>query len=139
MWLSAASHLASLPASVVLPAPWRPASMMTVGGGLGELEAALLAAEDRDELLVDDLHDLLRRVERLVDLVAQGALAHPAGELLDHVEVDVGVEQGATNLADGAVDIRRAELALAAKVLEGVREAIGEVSKGGHGSSSLIC
>ena len=28
------------------------------------------------------------------------------GELLDHVERDVGVEQGAADLADGAVDIR---------------------------------
>ncbi len=31
---SFASHLPSLPARVVLPAPWRPASMMTVGGFL---------------------------------------------------------------------------------------------------------
>ena len=43
---------------------------------LRELEATLLAAEDRDELLVDDLHDLLGRVQRLVDLVAERALAH---------------------------------------------------------------
>ena len=45
---------------------------------LRELEAALLAAEDAHELLVDDLHDLLRGVERLVDLVAEGAFAHGA-------------------------------------------------------------
>ena len=32
VWPSFTSHFASLPASVVLPAPWRPASMMTVGG-----------------------------------------------------------------------------------------------------------
>ncbi len=32
VWPSFLSHLPSLPASVVLPAPWRPASMMTVGG-----------------------------------------------------------------------------------------------------------
>ena len=59
----------------------------------------------RDELLVDDLHDLLRRVQRLVDLVAERALAHLGGELLDDLERDVGVEQGATDLAHGAVDI----------------------------------
>ena len=104
---------------------------------LGELEAALLAAEDRDELLVDDLHDLLGRVQRLDDLVAEGALAHLAGEVLDDVEGDVGVEQGATDLADGAVDIRGAELALAAEVLEGLGEAVGEISKSGHGGIQL--
>ena len=38
---------ASLPASVVLPEPCRPASMITVGGVLGELEPPGLAAEDR--------------------------------------------------------------------------------------------
>ena len=56
---------------------------------------------------------------------------------LTTVEGDVGVEQGAADLADGAVDIRGGELALAAQVLEGLREAVGEVSEGGHGGTSL--
>ncbi len=42
--------------------------MMTVGGVLAKREAAGLAAEDLDQLVVDDLHDLLRRVQRLGDL-----------------------------------------------------------------------
>ena len=104
---------------------------------LGELEPALLAAEDRDQLVVDDLHDLLGRVERLVDLVAEGALAHLAGEVLDDLEGDVGVEQGAADLADGSVDVRGGELALAAQVAEGRGEAIREGSEGGHGDASL--
>ena len=37
---------------------------------LGELQPPGLAAEDRDEFLVDDLDDLLRRVQRLRDLFA---------------------------------------------------------------------
>ena len=108
---------------------------------LGELEAALpvaeLAAEDRDELVVDDLHDLLCRVERPRDLVAECTLAHSAGELFDHFERDVGIEQCPANFAHGAVDIRGAELALAAKVLERIDQAVGEVSKSSHGASSL--
>ena len=104
---------------------------------LRELQAALLPAEDRDELLVDDLHDLLRRVERLVDLVAERALAHLRGELLDDGQRDVGVEQGATDLADGAVDVRGRELALGAEVAEGLGEPIGEGAEGCHDPPSL--
>src|SRR5690606_14007337 len=36
VWPWSLSHFASLPARVVLPAPWRPASMMTVGGRLAK-------------------------------------------------------------------------------------------------------
>ena len=52
-------------------------------------------------------------------------------------ERDVGVEQGAPDLADGAVDIRRTELALGAEVLEGLGETVGEIPKCGHGLDSL--
>jgi hypothetical protein len=48
--------------------------MMTVGGSW-RTAAGAAAAEDRDELFVDDLHDLLRGVERPVDLVAERARA----------------------------------------------------------------
>src|SRR5690606_9002436 len=104
---------------------------------LGELDAPCLTAEDGDELVVDDLHDLLRRVERLRHFVAEGALAHLAGELLDDLERDVRVEGRTPDFANGAVDVGRAELALAAEVLERVGEAIGEVAKCCHGEASL--
>ena len=44
--------------------------MMTVGRVLGVADATRLAAEDRDELVVDDLDDLLGGVERLAHLGA---------------------------------------------------------------------
>ena len=47
--------------------------MITVGGYLGEPQPPGLAAEDRDQFLVDDLDDLLRRVQRLGDLGAADA------------------------------------------------------------------
>ncbi len=105
---------------------------------LRELEPALLPAEDADQLVIDDLHDLLRGVQRLVDLVAEGAIAHLAGELLDDLERDVGVEQGATDLADGSVDIRGRELALGAEIAEGRGETIRERAECCHGAPSLI-
>ena len=60
------------------PAPCRPASMITVGGRLGELQPPGLAAEHGDQLVVDDLDDLLGRVQRLRDLGRQRALADRA-------------------------------------------------------------
>ena len=104
---------------------------------LRELQPALLAAEDRDELLVDDLHHLLRGIERLADLVAERTLAHLRRELLDDGERDVRVQQGATDLADGSVDVRGRELALGAEVAEGLGETIGERAEGCHSPPSL--
>ena len=72
---------------------------------LGEADRARLPAEDRDELLLHDLDDLLGGVERLADLGAEGALAHRAGEPLDDGQRDVGVEQGEADVADRRVDV----------------------------------
>ena len=59
---------ASLPASVVSP-PWRPASMITVAA-VSRGAAGGSRAEDVDQLFVNDLDDLLGRVERLRHLGA---------------------------------------------------------------------
>jgi hypothetical protein len=50
----------------------------------GERQPAGLTTEYGDELLVDDLDDLLGRVERLGDLGAAGAFLEPGDEALDH-------------------------------------------------------
>lgn len=102
-------------AKVVLPAPWRPASMMTVGGCLANAIVRVCPPRMPDELLVDDLHDLLRGVQRLADLGPQRALTHGVGELLDHRQRDIGVEQGETDVADRLVDVRLRETTLAAE------------------------
>ena len=52
--------------------------------GLGERKPAGLAAEDPDEFLVDDLDDLLGRVESTRHLSATGTLLDAADELADH-------------------------------------------------------
>ena len=83
-----------------------------------------LAAEDLDELLVDDLDDLLRRVERLVHLDAARPLAHRLDEVLDHRQGDVGLEQCDPDLAGRGVDVGVGQLALAAQVLERGGEAV---------------
>ena len=99
--------------------------------GLREGEPRGLAAEHGHELLVDDLDDLLRRVQRAGHLRRQRALLDRRGELPHHGQGDVGLEQGGADLADGGVDVRLGQPALAAQSLEGRSEPVGE--GGEHG------
>ena len=57
-----------------------------------------------------------------------------ADELLDHRQRDVGLEQRDPDLARGGVDVGLGEPTLAAQVLEGVGETVGE--GGEHGRSA---
>ena len=68
------------------------------------LEPARLA-EHLDQLVVDDLDDLLGRVEALEDLLADRPLADPLDEALGDLEVDVGLEQRAADLLERLVDV----------------------------------
>jgi hypothetical protein len=53
---------------------------------------AVAGAEQRGELLVDDLDDLLPGVERLEHLCADRARSNARHEVLDDAVVDVGLE-----------------------------------------------
>ena len=81
-------------------------------------------AHQRGQLLVDHLHDLLARREALQDLLAEGALAHLGHEALDHLEVDVGLEQRKPDLAHRARDRFLIELPPPAEVAEGTLETV---------------
>jgi hypothetical protein len=82
------------------------------GGTAGrEDEVTTRAAHQRGELVVDRLDHGLARVEGLRDLLAGEALPQRGGELLDDLEVDVGLEQGEANLAEGLVHVVLGELA----------------------------
>ncbi len=99
---------------------------MTVGGRPLKARRESPRAHERDELLVDDLHDLLGRREALHDLGAQGALLHVAHELAHDLEVDVGFEQRQADLAHGLVDVGLAQLAVTAQLAEDALQALGE-------------
>jgi hypothetical protein len=70
---------------------------------LGELDRTGRPAEDRDELLVDDLDDLLARVERLMHLGAEGPLAHLGGELPYDGQRNVRIQQRHPDVPDGGI------------------------------------
>ena len=95
---------------------------MTLGGWEDVLEARGVLAEDVDELVVDDFDDLLGGRERGGDLGAEGAGADVLDELGDDGEVDVGLEEGEADLAEGVGDVLVGDGALAAEGLEGTLE-----------------
>ena len=90
--------------------------MITVGGVLANAQLPGLAAEDADELLVDDLDDLLGRVQRTGDLGALGALLDAGDEVAHDGQRDVGLEQREPDLAGGGVDVGVGEPTLATEV-----------------------
>ena len=57
------------------------------------------AAHQLGELVGNRLDHGLAGIERLGDLLAGEPLAQGGGELLDHLEVDVGLEQRQAHLA----------------------------------------
>ena len=57
---------------------------------------------------------------------AEGPLANGPGELLDDRQRDVGIEQRPADVPDRAVDVGLGEAPLAAKVLEGRGQAVGQ-------------
>ena len=91
-----------------------------------ELQLVALAAEDRHQLVVDHLDDLLARVQPAEHLQAQGSLAHARHELLDDLEVDVRLEQGKPNLAQRDVEVGLGDAGLAAQALGDRLQARGE-------------
>ena len=85
-----------------------------------------LPAEHRDQLIVDDLDDLLPRVQPRQQVRARGALADAGDELLDDTEVDVGLEQREPDLAQRDVEVGLGDLGLAAQALGDALQAGGE-------------
>ena len=86
------------------------------------MEAGGVAAEDVDELVVDDFNDLLGRAEGGGDLFTDGAGADVLDEVVDDSEVDVGLEEGEADLAEGVGNVLVGDGALAAEGLEGTLE-----------------
>ena len=58
----------------------------------GEVGRAVAAAEQGDELAVDDFDELLARGQALEDILAESLLFDPLNKVLGDLEVDVGFE-----------------------------------------------
>jgi hypothetical protein len=75
---------------------------------------------------VDDLDDLLRGAQALRQVGADALLLDAGDQVLDDLEVDVGLEQGQADLAQDLVDLGLAQAAPAPQALEDPLEAIGQ-------------
>jgi hypothetical protein len=74
----------------------------------------MLAPEQIDDLVVDDLDEHLSGRDRLEDGLADGLLADAIEEGAHHRERDVRIEQRETDLAEALLDVGFGELALPA-------------------------
>ena len=70
----------------------------------GERELRAARAHQLRQLLVDDLHDLLAGRQAAHHVLAERPLPHACDEVLDDLEVDVGLEQREADLAHRARD-----------------------------------
>ena len=127
---------ASFAADVVLPEPWSP-TRATTAGLPTRRKVRSPGREERGELLVDDLDDLLAGGEALEDLGADGPLADPRDEVLDDLEVDVRLEQREADLAHRRVDVRLGHATTTGQPGEGLAEAVTEAVE--HAETATLC
>ena len=96
-------------------------------GRRGEIEPdRFLAAEHRDERVVDDLDDLLARGDRTQHRLADRGLGHLVDEPAHHGQRDIGLEQRDADLAHGFAHVRLVERAAPAQPVEDPAEAVGQ-------------
>ena len=104
----------------------------------GQPEGSIAGRKQRDQLLVDDLHDLLAGRQALEDLGPHGSFTDPGDEVLDDLEVDVGLEQSQPHLSHGRIDVGGANPAVARKGAEGLAQPIAQGVEHGRLGFSLI-
>src|SRR4029079_4219013 len=89
-------------------------------------QSTLGVAKEREHFVPNDPHDVLRRRQTPEDLFADRFGAHAVDKRLDDPEIDVGLEQGETDLAERRVDGGLAQTRLASKRLEDVLQAVAQ-------------
>ena len=99
------------------------------GGLLGFGQGLIGPAHHLNELLVDELDELLIGADAPHHISAEGFLAHLSDEAFDHRQADVGVQQGAAHIFEGAVDVALADRGLALEAADGILKPLGELFK----------
>jgi len=100
------------------------------GGRVVDLQLArfgVVAGEDMDELVMDDLDDLLTGGDRLRDRLAGGLLLNRLHEVAGHGQRDVGFEKRDSDLAEGRLDVVLRKRALPRQPVEDTAEAFRKI------------
>ena len=88
-------------------------------GWLGRaLYARRLAAQEVDQLLIDNVDDLLRGIDRADDFVAEATRLDRLDEVARDPVVDVRLEQGEADLTQGLIEVLLGQGAAAAELAE---------------------
>ncbi|KAF5051850.1 hypothetical protein DSECCO2_414800 [anaerobic digester metagenome] len=88
------------------------------GGGVGTLEQEfliLLIPEQGDHVIVDDLHELLTRIDGLEDFLPKSFFHGPIDEASDNPQVYVSIQERHLDLFDGILDVLLGYFGLAGK------------------------
>ena len=101
-----------------------------------QVEGPVAGRQERDQLVVDDLDHLLAGRQAVEHLVADRPLADARDEVLDDLEVDVGLEQREPDLAHGGIDVGLADPAAAGQVAERLAQPLAEGVEHGPGRDS---
>ena len=112
------SQRPSLPASVVLPAPCRPASMITVGGVLANRSRRVSPPRIAMSSSLTILMTCWAGLRASLTSAPRRALLDRRDERPNGGQRDVGLEQRDPDLAGGGVDVGFGEPTLATEVLE---------------------
>ena len=87
-----------------------------------EIKARIGGAEQVHQFVVDNLHDLLSRLDTLHNFLAEGLAFDPVDKIADHLEIDIGIEQRESNLAQRFADVLFGNLPQPAQVSERILE-----------------
>ena len=121
---------------VVLPEPCRPHIISTVTSSVPlQVQRMIHRPHQVDELLIDDADDLLARIERLENLLADRLLGDVLHELPHDREAHIRLEQRLLDELQPVAHVRFGELPLAAQRLQRGTQAILQGFK--HGESAM--
>ncbi len=97
--------------------------------GFSRFSGAASLAEQSRQLIMKNLNDLLTGRDASQHFLAQRLLFDPRDETLRDLKIDIRFQQREAHLAHRIVDVRLADRAMPAQVLENVLQLIAELRK----------
>jgi len=91
---------------------------MTAPETIGETETTAPAAHQLDETVMDDLDYLLARRDALQDVLSDRPFSHVLREFLHHLEVDIRLQKGHSDVFQGLTDVLLVQSAASLEPLE---------------------